>query len=75
LQDLWAEVSEKMADVVDPAVKYGGGPEGIRKFLAEFSDIVSEREELELMPLGPDPQRLERVRERFRLLFGKELAE
>ena len=25
LQHLWAELSEKLSDVIDPAIKYGGG--------------------------------------------------
>jgi ppGpp synthetase/RelA/SpoT-type nucleotidyltranferase len=36
-QHLWAELSEKLADVVDPAIKYGGGPEEIRTSLLEHS--------------------------------------
>ncbi len=69
LQHLWAEFSEKMADVVDPAVKYGGGPEDVQKLLAEYSDTVEQMEELELMPLGADPQHLQRLRQQVRQLL------
>jgi GTP pyrophosphokinase len=37
LQHLWAELSEKFSDVVDPAIKYGGGEERIRELLARAS--------------------------------------
>ena len=41
LQHLWAELSEKFSDVADPAIKYGGGDEGIQKALkAAYLDIA-----------------------------------
>jgi len=73
LQHLWAEFSEKLADVIDPAVKYGGGPEGIRRLLAEYSDLVTQMEEFELMPPGADPQQLERLRQKIRTLLESEI--
>ena len=73
MQHLWAEFSEKMADVIDPAVKYGGGPEDVKKLLAEYSDIVKQMEELELMPPGADQQQLERLRQRIRKLLESEI--
>jgi putative GTP pyrophosphokinase len=33
LQHSWAEMSEKLSDVLDPAVKYGGGPAEVRQAL------------------------------------------
>ena len=33
LQHLWAELSEKSSDVLDPTIKYGGGPDEWRTFL------------------------------------------
>ncbi|HEX9660085.1 MAG TPA: hypothetical protein VGA18_07275 [Rhodothermales bacterium] len=62
-----------MADVIDPAVKYGGGPEDVKKLLAEYSDIVKQMEELELMPPGADQQQLERLRQRIRKLLESEI--
>lgn len=40
LQHLWAELSEKFSDVVDPAIKYGGGSETERKVLDGTSKLV-----------------------------------
>ncbi|HEV7669598.1 MAG TPA: hypothetical protein VGS22_13825 [Thermoanaerobaculia bacterium] len=47
LQHMWAEVSEKCSDVIDPAIKYGGGSGEWRDFLAESSRSVAAHEELE----------------------------
>ena len=41
LQHLWAEVSERFSDVVDPAIKYGGGPNAIARLLANESRLIS----------------------------------
>lgn len=40
LQHLWAELSEKAADVIDASIKYGGGPEVVRKLLTACSEQV-----------------------------------
>jgi ppGpp synthetase/RelA/SpoT-type nucleotidyltranferase len=47
LQHLWAELSEKLADIVDPAIKYGAGNERVRTILTEASEIVVGTESLE----------------------------
>jgi len=47
LQHLWAELSEKLSDVVDPAIKYGGGPDDLRAMLAKASETVARIEETE----------------------------
>ncbi len=47
LQHLWAELSEKLSDIVDPAVKYGAGNEKVRTILTEASSMVIELELLE----------------------------
>jgi ppGpp synthetase/RelA/SpoT-type nucleotidyltranferase len=39
-QHLWAEWSEKLSDVEDPAIKYGGGPDSLRKSLLDYSQFV-----------------------------------
>jgi ppGpp synthetase/RelA/SpoT-type nucleotidyltranferase len=44
LQHLWAELSEKFSDLVDPAIKYGGGPDVIRSQLADTSMLISNAE-------------------------------
>ena len=47
LQHLWAEVSEKSSDVLDPTIKYGGGSESWRNFLTKSSTSVALYEEAE----------------------------
>jgi ppGpp synthetase/RelA/SpoT-type nucleotidyltranferase len=46
-QQQWAEVSEKLADLLDPRIKYGGGPANVREGLAQFAETVKICEELE----------------------------
>ena len=48
LQHLWAELSEKFSDVIDPAIKYGGGDKDIREILALLSAAVDSAELLEV---------------------------
>jgi ppGpp synthetase/RelA/SpoT-type nucleotidyltranferase len=47
LQHLWAEVSEKISDVVDPAIKYGVGDKDILLILALMSDRIKQQETIE----------------------------
>ena len=47
MQQLWAELSEKFSDVIDPAIKYGGGKAGVQELLTELSALVAEVEALE----------------------------
>ncbi|MGB7209597.1 MAG: hypothetical protein WBD27_13120 [Pyrinomonadaceae bacterium] len=44
LQHLWAELSEKLSDVSDPSVKYGGGSDDVKDILANTSGWVAEVE-------------------------------
>lgn len=46
-QHRWAQVSEKLADQLDPAVKYGGGPQWARDALKSYSESVQVCEALE----------------------------
>ena len=46
LQQKWAEISEKLSDV-DSAIKYGGGPDELRKLLASASQMVAAYEKKE----------------------------
>jgi putative GTP pyrophosphokinase len=48
LQHVWAELSEKLSDVVDPALKYGGGDLKNKLLLKEYSDLVADLESFEL---------------------------
>lgn len=41
LQHLWAELSEKGSDIIDPAIKYGGGDKGFQLLLAFTSAAVA----------------------------------
>ncbi len=45
LQHTWAELSEKAADVIDPAIKYGGGPDRVRQLLQTTSEAIAAHEE------------------------------
>ncbi|HEY0099240.1 MAG TPA: hypothetical protein VGB76_09820 [Pyrinomonadaceae bacterium] len=48
LQHLWAELSEKLSDMVNPAIKYGAGDERVRWILANASNMVVRTESLEV---------------------------
>jgi putative GTP pyrophosphokinase len=45
-QHLWAEISEKLADLLDPEIKYGRGYPTVQKFLHTMSSRVDEMEAL-----------------------------
>lgn len=47
LQHLWAELSEKLSDVVDNSIKYGGGDEDVRSLLPGMADTIQRLELLE----------------------------
>jgi putative GTP pyrophosphokinase len=44
MQHLWSQLSERLADVVDPALKYGSGPESALVLLAKTSELVAQSE-------------------------------
>jgi ppGpp synthetase/RelA/SpoT-type nucleotidyltranferase len=44
LQQMWAELSEKASDVMDPAIKYGGGPTEWNEILSKLSTGVADHE-------------------------------
>ena len=67
LQHLWAEVSEKCSDVLDPAIKYGGGPESWRVSLQSSSDAVAAYERLETTMLWAFEKLEARVNEQPKL--------
>jgi putative GTP pyrophosphokinase len=46
-QHLWAELSERIADRIDPAIKYGGGPASIQRFLGSLSQRLAQEEVLD----------------------------
>ena len=41
LQQLWAESSEKLADLLDSAIKYGGGDPAIQAALVDLSNAIA----------------------------------
>jgi ppGpp synthetase/RelA/SpoT-type nucleotidyltranferase len=47
LQHLWAELSEKSSDVLDPTIKYGGGTDEWRNRLTTSSESVAAYEKFE----------------------------
>ena len=47
LQHVWAELSERLADVVDSTIKYGGGDPKVREILSLTSEHIANLEELE----------------------------
>jgi ppGpp synthetase/RelA/SpoT-type nucleotidyltranferase len=47
-QQLWAEICEKYADTIDPALKYGGGPPIDRHELDVMSLIFARTDELQV---------------------------
>lgn len=60
LQHLWAEVSEKISDVVDPAIKYGEGDKDILLILGLMSDRIMEQERIESLLVHEIQRQLDR---------------
>src|SRR5207247_5738309 len=54
LQHWWAELSERLSDAFDPALKYGGGPEEVRDTLLDvrwyFSSLDSQTWDSSISP-------------------------
>jgi len=47
-QHLWAELSEKLADTLDPGIKYGRGPARVRDQLTYLSAAVAQLDRTEM---------------------------
>ncbi|MGZ9261955.1 MAG: hypothetical protein ACXW6V_20990 [Candidatus Binatia bacterium] len=47
LQQLWAELSERLADVVDSNIKYGGGDPQVNQLLSVESEMIAKLEGFE----------------------------
>jgi hypothetical protein len=69
LQHMWAELSEKSADVIDPALKYGGGTMPWRKLLEKTSRGVAGLENPELKEC--DSELAARLESAFRALMSE----
>ncbi len=64
MQHEWAQLSEKLADVIDPTIKYGGGSSSQRNALELLSRAIASLEHVEativtLAADGPVEGRLE----------------
>jgi putative GTP pyrophosphokinase len=70
LQHLWAELSEKGSDIIDPAIKYGGGHEGVQELLTAASTVVVEAESLETELAGAPADLRERFSSIRQVLFN-----
>jgi putative GTP pyrophosphokinase len=51
LQQQWAELSEKASDVIDSAIKYGGGDEELQRLLTGASGAIAKLEERDYLAL------------------------
>lgn len=56
-QHMWAEYSEKIADILDAGIKYGGGPAEVRTFLDQSSQIIEsiEQAQMQMALYGREP--------------------
>ncbi len=73
LQHLWAELSEKLSDVADPAIKYGGGPAAGHEKLTMTSRVVMMHEQLEQTQDLPEEQP-QTIKNEIVRLFGEEIS-
>ena len=74
-QHLWAQLSEKLSDVRDPAIKYGGGDSETQKWLSAISRLIAEFEDRELRPLPAEiAERLSRLRRGFGQYLEEEIT-
>lgn len=46
-QHFWAEISEKLADKLGPALKYGNGPKSLQVQLEQLSNVIATQESAE----------------------------
>lgn len=59
LQHRWAELSEKMSDVFDPGIKYGGGSESVRARLTAASQVIADNEAIQRRVLALQSRAIE----------------
>lgn len=72
LQHMWAELSEKLSDVFDPSIKYGGGPPDLRVWLLEFSGGIGRFENL---ARGRSPSKIQAMKRQLREVIEQLLAQ
>jgi ppGpp synthetase/RelA/SpoT-type nucleotidyltranferase len=73
LQHLWAEVCEKFSDTLDPAIKYGGGPENVRELLLRLSDAIAQDELIHQQQVDLE-QRVRLLPEELQGTLGSDIA-
>jgi ppGpp synthetase/RelA/SpoT-type nucleotidyltranferase len=73
LQHNWAQLSEKLADKIDPTIKYGGGDRIIQNELSESSDFIKQLETAEGAVAEGDPfhQIINATKRRLGVLMDK----
>lgn len=65
LQHQWAELSERLSDIFDPALKYGEGEENLRDGLLYLSQAVAIFEFFEAQPSTDFQKELSKIRRMF----------
>ena len=75
LQHLWAEISEKLSDIADPNIKYGGGPVALRAALTNASEGIAALELLEATIASGDTLAVEASNRPDADRFGRELSD
>lgn len=74
LQHLWSQLSERLADTVDPMIKYGGGPESERTYLQSVSAMIDGFEKQETQLKGVSLKFNEYSRQSMKLYLRKILG-
>jgi len=73
IQHLWAELSERLSDVVDSRLKYGGGDPKVSEMLLSMSKHIDELEELERRAIATSDAHLHEVVETMKSRASTEL--
>jgi len=75
LEHLWAQLSEKLSDALDPSIKYGGGDPAVRKWLSNTSRLIGELESLEVAPTSEKiDEELTAMRQAMRRILEARIA-
>jgi hypothetical protein len=74
-QHLWAQLSEKLSDVLDPAIKYGGGDADTQRRLSIISEYIPVIEFWDLQPLPAGfAQRVSQIKRDLRRHLEEEIT-
>jgi ppGpp synthetase/RelA/SpoT-type nucleotidyltranferase len=74
LQHLWAQLSEKLSDALDPTIKYGGGDSETRKRMSAISSLIAVLEDRELRHLVVRSTERVRLRKDLRQFLEEEIT-